>query len=123
MTNPNSHHPDQIALDVKQRLIQITWDDGHVSQYDFDYLRKICPCAGCRPWVHGVGERGVAPDSVKNARGDIRGPEDLSLVGAYALNIRFADGHNTGIYTWQYLRSLCPCEEHAGREAGEGLKG
>lgn len=112
MTESNSRKPDQIALDVKQRIMQITWTDGHVSQYDFDYLRRICPCAECRPWVHGVGERGVMPDKVKNAKGDIASAQDVSLVGSYALNIHFADGHGTGIYTWTYLREMCPCGEH-----------
>jgi DUF971 family protein len=111
-----SHRPLQIQVDTKQRIIQIDWDDGHVSQYDFDYLRHNCPCAECRPWIHGAGEPGISPESVKAARGDLRGPEDLSLVGAYALNIRFADGHASGIYTWPYLRSMCPCAEHSGKE-------
>jgi DUF971 family protein len=114
-----SHKPDQILVDSKRRIVQITWDDAHVSEYDFDYLRSICPCAECRPWVHGVGERGVRPQSAKHARGDIQGPQDLSLVGAYALNVRFADGHATGIYTWPYLRGLCPCAEHAAQRAEE----
>ncbi|MCA1553193.1 MAG: DUF971 domain-containing protein [Chloroflexi bacterium] len=109
--------PSQITVDTKQRIVQVTWDDEHVSQYDFDYLRRICPCADCRPWIHGVGARDVMPAKVKNARGDIRGPQDLSLVGGYALNVEFADGHSTGIYTWQYLRQMCACVEHAGKTA------
>ncbi|MEP7198518.1 MAG: DUF971 domain-containing protein, partial [Chloroflexota bacterium] len=76
------------------------------SQYDFDYLRQKCPCASCRPWVHGVGAIGETPDTVKKSKGDIARAGDVSLVGNYALNIQFADGHGTGIYTWKYLREM-----------------
>ena len=93
--------PSQIALGVPQRILQITWADGHVSQYDFDRLRRHCPCADCN-----LGKLGEPPDKLKAAHGDIARAEDLRLVGSYALNIRFADGHGTGIYTWQYLRAL-----------------
>ncbi len=125
MTQNNPRKPEEIALDLKQRILQIKWGDGHISQYDFDYLRRKCPCAECRPWVHGVGEAGVTPDKVKHAIGDIRSAQDVSLVGSYALNIRFADGHATGIYTWPYLREICPCPEHTAlrdaqqKEAGQ----
>ena len=37
--------------------------------------------------------------------------EDMELVGSYAVRIRFSDGHNTGLYTWSYLRSLGTSEE------------
>jgi DUF971 family protein len=38
---------------------------------------------------------------------------DLKIVGNYALQLTWADGHNSGIYSWEYLRELCPCVEHA----------
>jgi DUF971 family protein len=112
-----SPKPDQISLDLKQGILQIIWLDGHVSQYEFAYLRRHCPCAECRPWIHG-GPVGEIPASVLNANPRIMRAEDVSLVGSYALNIRFADGHATGIYTWPYLREICPCpEDTARREA------
>ena len=112
MSAPHVHKPKFINLDLKQKLMQITWDDDHVSQYEFDSLRRACPCAECRPWTHGIGEPGETPVKVKTAVGNLRSPQDVSLVGAYAVNFRWADGHNTGIYTHDYLRGLCDCEEH-----------
>ena len=112
MSNRNERRPDEVALDLNKRILQVKWMDAHVSQYDFDYLRRKCPCAECRPWTHGVGLVGETPDKVKNARGDIASPQDVQFVGAYALNIHFADGHGAGIYTWAYLREICPCGEH-----------
>src|SRR6266849_1409018 len=119
MSANNARKPDQIALDMKQRLLQITWLDGHVSQYDFDYLRRLCPCANCRPWIHGGSAAREIPESVRSAKGDIANAENVTFVGSYALNIQFADGHGTGIYTWTYLRESCPCAEDSARREGQ----
>ncbi len=40
----------------------------------------------------------------------------MQQVGSYAVQLQWADGHNTGIYTWEYLLALCPCQEHAGAQ-------
>jgi DUF971 family protein len=106
MTTNTSRQPSALALDLKQRILQITWQDGHVSQYDFDVLRRHCPCAECRASEQGVLAVGVAPDKLKDAKGDIAAPAAVKFVGSYAINIQFADGHGTGIYTWPYLRDL-----------------
>ena len=119
MSNRNDRRPEDLALDTNHRILQIKWMDGHVSQYDFDYLRRKCPCAECRPWIHGVGPEGVAPESVLRATGDIGGPQDVQLVGSYAINIQFADGHGAGIYTWPYLREICPCGQHGQTPEGD----
>ena len=107
--------PSGIVVDTEKHLLQVTWNDAHVSLYAFKYLRLECPCAECRPWVHGraVGE---IPEAVKSAPAEIQTASDVSLVGSYALNIRWIDGHAYGIYSWEYLRELCPCEEHAGKK-------
>ncbi|MBI3732663.1 MAG: DUF971 domain-containing protein [Chloroflexi bacterium] len=117
MSNVGARKPEEIALDMTQRILQIKWQDGHISQYGFDALRRACPCAECRPWTHGGGAVGVMPDKVRLATGDIVSPQDVSFVGSYALNIHFADGHTTGIYTWPYLRDICPCPDHTAQRA------
>ncbi len=119
VTDPGNK-PRGIVVDVENRLMQISWGDGHDSIYDFALLRHLCPCAECRPWIEGVGEVGAVPESVRQASIDIRSLQDVSPVGSYALNIRWADGHASGIYTFEYLRRLCPCEEHRERRALEG---
>ncbi len=112
--------PKQIIVDVQNRLMQIIWADGHESIYEFGDLRRACPCAECQPWVHGVGKVGDVPESVRNAASELNSASDVSRVGAYAINLRWADGHSTGIYTFEYLRSICPCEEHAANRRQEG---
>lgn len=90
--------------EIKQEsdeLLRITWGDGHVCKYGAPQLRRACPCAQCvNEWT---GQRVLKPDLV---------PEDLvinefDLVGRYALNFRWSDGHETGIYSFRYLRELC----------------
>lgn len=114
--------PQKVLVDVDNKLIQINWADGHESVYDFTYLRRACPCAECRPWVHGIGRVGESPDEVLQAVGELADASDVSMVGGYALHFNWADGHTTGIYQFEYLRELCPCEEcEASRGAGERI--
>ena len=89
---------------VEGCLVHVTWADGHRSVYANRQLREACPCAGCVNEL--TGERMLDPASV---RPDIRADE-ISLVGRYAIKIRWSDGHATGIYTFQRLRADCPCE-------------
>lgn len=82
----------------------IEWEDSHQSTYAFRYLRQNCGCAGCRNEI--TGERILNPESVDS---ELKGLK-VDLVGNYALQIRFSDAHNTGIYPFKVLRQLCPCE-------------
>ncbi len=108
--------PQKILVDIENKLIQISWADGHESIYDFTYLRRACPCAECRPWIEGVGKPGEMPESVRNAIGELKAVTDVSTIGGYAIHFAWADGHRYGIYNFEYLRELCPCEEHAGKK-------
>jgi len=103
--------PDVIDPSLERQTIAITWMDGHHSSYGFELLRWSCPCAICR------GEGGV-PGVL--AHTEKLTPEQTALVdvgpvGNYAMSIAWKDGHTTGIYSWQYLRRLCPCPECTGR--------
>ena len=90
--------PTEINHIKARGLVRITWDDGHVGEYEQEYLRGYCPCALCQG--HGAQRRFV--DTPGATLVDIRG------VGNYAIELRWQDGHSTGIYTFDYLRSLCP---------------
>ncbi len=82
-------------------LLRITWADGRVCDYQAAALRRACPCAQCvNEWT---GERTLKPEAISNEV-EIN---DVSIVGRYALNFRWGDGHETGIYSFQYLRDLC----------------
>lgn len=93
--------------------MQIDWEGGHQSAYTADRLRWACPCAECR------GEAG-APGRLSRVRSlsdeELR-IQDVTLVGQYALQIRFESGHSDGLYTFTYLRGLCDCEECRGRRS------
>jgi DUF971 family protein len=102
--------PQKILVDVENKLLQINWRDGHESVYNFTYLRRACPCAECQPWKEGIGKPGEFPESVLKAIGDLKAVSDVTMVGGYAIQFKWTDGHLTGIYSWDYLREICPCE-------------
>lgn len=84
--------------------IEIQWDNaGHVGVYEARALRLACGCAAC---VEEMSSRPILdPETVPP---DVAA-EALRLVGAYALHIRWSDGHDSGIYPWERLLALCPC--------------
>jgi DUF971 family protein len=84
--------------------VSIEWDQaGHVWLYPAWELRLACPCAGCVEEM--TGRALLNPASVAL---DVR-PVSLELVGSYGLRIRWSDGHDTGIYTFEQLRKRCGC--------------
>ncbi|HEV2707900.1 MAG TPA: DUF971 domain-containing protein [Pyrinomonadaceae bacterium] len=89
--------------------VRVTWADGRICRYTAAELRRACPCAQCvNEWT---GERMLQPASIA----DDLSIADLDLVGRYALTFRFGDQHQTGIYSFRYLRELC---ERAEDESG-----
>lgn len=92
--------------------VEITWSDGHTSRYDFPYLRDHCPCALCndeREKKHKLsattGSTGVLPMFKPKVKA-----KSATAVGNYAIQIEFTDGHSTGIFSFDYLREICPCD-------------
>lgn len=114
--------PRKKPADIKVRVstgagVDIVWADGHSSHYDFAYLREQCPCAMCdderRKKENLTAHAGSGPGAVLpmfKPRPTARGAK---AVGNYALQIDFSDGHTTGIYSYDYLRTICPCDECA----------
>jgi DUF971 family protein len=81
--------------------LRITWADAKVCRFDAPALRRACPCAQCvNEWT---GQRMLKPEAVS----ETVQIQDISIVGRYALNFRWSDGHETGIYSFGYLRELC----------------
>lgn len=105
-----STDPEHIAVS-KSRGIEIDWKDGHHSAYGIEYLRDYCPCAGCTG-AHGTEPR---PKSMEKSSNPFQmyKPRERMLgiepVGSYALRIKWADGHDAGIYSYSHLRQICPC--------------
>jgi DUF971 family protein len=88
--------------------LRVVWNDGRVCRYGAAALRRVCPCAQCVNEF--TGERMLRAESVP----DELQIESVELVGRYALNFRWSDGHQTGIYSFRYLRELC--EQEGGDE-------
>jgi DUF971 family protein len=100
--------PRTIRLHGEGNDLVIEWADGHHSSYSYPYLRDRCPCATCLDSEPAPSwESGPLP---MFGSGPLK-PENAELVGRYALQIYWSDGHSTGIYTFDYLRELCPCAD------------
>lgn len=80
---------------------EIDWADGHRGIYPHQILRGYCPCAGCQ------GHSG----EIRFIEGGETSIKTIEPVGDYALSFEWGDGHNTGIYTFRYLRALCQCPQ------------
>jgi DUF971 family protein len=100
--------PKSITLDKIAGVLQITWNDDLVCHYPLAELREACPCVECRGGHQFMGQE-FEPDNLlalKPARA--YGVQSIDMIGNYALQPTWDDGHHTGIYTWDYLRRLCP---------------
>lgn len=90
--------PLEIRPLMVSKVMEVDWADGHTSRYSFERLRVECPCADCK---------GHSPEQAKVITGkEGIGITNIEPVGNYAVKLYFEDGHNTGIYSWEYLRHL-----------------
>lgn len=117
---------DPLHLAVsKSKGLKIDWSDGHQSSYSCEYLRDECPCASC------TGAHGTEPQKSDYSKPKAADPfqmykpklkmNAIEEVGTYAVRINWNDGHNTGIYSFEHLRRICPCEECAKARAASEL--
>ncbi len=90
---------------VSESELSIVWSDEHKSVFQSRYLRENCRCALCIEELTGrkLLDISTIPKDIK--------PLKISYVGRYAIHIQWSDGHSTGIYPFELLRKLCPCEE------------
>jgi DUF971 family protein len=93
--------------------VEIDWKDGHRSAWSFTWLRDACPCATCneerehanrQPGEPKPKPQGLLPMYQAPAR-----PLEATPVGKYAIRFKWSDGHESGIYSWDYLRRMCQC--------------
>ncbi len=99
--------PTALRKDGPDRLV-IEWGDGHRGVYTWRHLRENCPCASCRE------EKSQPANPLRVLKpGELLPPAPTAMpaVGRYAYKIVWNDGHETGIYTLEYLRSLCQCPQ------------
>jgi DUF971 family protein len=104
--------PEHIAIS-KSKGMKIDWKDGHLSEYSCAYLRDECPCATCTG-AHGTTPQkstySTAPASPFQMYKPAIRMVSVEEVGNYAVRIVWNDGHNTGIYSFEHLRRICPCK-------------
>ena len=113
-TESGAPTPKALHKDGPDRLI-IDSDDGHHSVYAWKHLRAHCPCAGCRE------ERDKPPDPFRILKANELvplAPVSMPRVGRYAYKIVWSDGHDTGIFTLEHLRSLCQCPQCSSSSGG-----
>ena len=93
------------SLELEDGDVVVEWGDGHRSRYGAKYLRVNCGCAEC---VEEWSRRRILDPATVSA--DIAA-EDYLMVGRYAVQFLWSDGHYTGIYPFDVLRKLCDCAE------------
>ena len=98
--------------------VDIDWKDGHVSHFTFQWLRDACPCATCDEERKKTNRRPGEP--VQQAasllplfKEKLR-PKEVQSVGKYAIKFSWNDSHDLGLYSWKFLREICPCVECKG---------
>lgn len=88
---------------------------AHRSHYSFQYLRDACPCATCEEEREQSGRNYGEPPKPKAGAlpmyRDPARPIEVAPVGRYAISFVWNDGHRAGIYSWEFLRTWCPCAE------------
>jgi DUF971 family protein len=103
--------PEHIAIS-KSKGIKIDWRDRHRSEFAVEFLRDQCPCASCTG-AHGTEPQKTNYSAPVNDAFPMYKPKlkilNVEPIGAYAMKIDWSDGHNTGIYSFDYLRNICPC--------------
>ncbi len=108
--------PEKVrVLLTEGKGLEIDWTDGHKSAWSFAWLRDACPCATC---VDERTQQGRKLGQPKPASAVLLPmytpppkPASAHAVGRYAIQFNWADGHSGGIYSWEYLRRVCQCQE------------
>jgi DUF971 family protein len=96
--NRNTPRPTEIKLHQKSRLLEIAFDDGKRYSLPCEYLRVFSPSAEVRG--HGPGQ-----EVLQVGKRDVE-IKEIEPVGNYAVKLAFSDGHDTGLYSWEYLHEL-----------------
>ncbi len=107
-TESTGQAPAHLDL-ARDRGLTVRWSDGTSSFYPIGYLRRMSPSADARVLREQLAKNPltVLPAAPPGSDGPLTA-SGAELVGNYAIRIRFSDGHNTGLYSWEYLRQIDP---------------
>lgn len=106
--NDAGSSPKDLTLKLKEQVLHVEWADGVRSTYSLATLRRNCPCATCRTERESQSAnplRILKSDPVR-----LR-VTNAKLVGNYAIQFEWSDGHNTGIFDFRFLRGLSAAQE------------
>jgi DUF971 family protein len=93
-----------VSLEPIGTELAIKWDDGLESFIPLEALRRHCPCAGCKGEVDIMGNLYKGPDKALSPTSfQLR---QIGIVGGYGVQPAWADGHSTGIFSFDYLRRM-----------------
>ncbi|MCX7213717.1 MAG: DUF971 domain-containing protein [Burkholderiales bacterium] len=112
--DPNTLRPTEIVVHKRSRILELAFDDGMRFQLPFELLRVYSPSAEVRG--HGPGQ-----EVLQVGKRDID-VDSLEQVGHYAVQPHFSDGHNTGIFSWDYLHWLGANQLQLWRDYDERLR-
>jgi len=96
--DPNTPHPTEIKLHQASRILEIGFSNGRTFRLPYEFLRVYSPSAEVRG--HGPGQ-----ETLQVGKRDVT-ISTIEAVGHYALRPTFSDGHDSGIYSWDYLYDL-----------------
>jgi DUF971 family protein len=85
------------------RELAVQWSDGTESYFELERLRRACPCAACGGEPDVLGNIARPNVTYSSQSFELTG---FGIVGGYALQPRWADGHDSGLYSFQYLKRL-----------------
>ena len=106
------NNPASITANRNEKILSIQWKDQHRSDYGFTLLRYACPCVECKGGHEYMSDRpdpkifSMPPEDAEKTQ-----IQNVVSVGSYAISIEWEDGHQYGIYNWDFLRALCPCND------------
>lgn len=92
--------PRNVRVHKEQGILELVWSDHEISRLPFRTVRQNCRCAVCVDEF--TGRQLLNPESVPE---DL-GVDEISLCGNYALRVRWSDQHDSGLFTWNHLRSI-----------------
>ena len=95
--------PQQVKI-LKKDKLKIIWENSTETILSLKYMRDECPCAGCKGET--ILLKTYRPPAPKVITPEMYQVKNLEVVGDYAIQVTWKDGHNTGIYSWDYIKQL-----------------
>ena len=110
--------PTNIVVHQQSKVLELTYDNGNAYRLPFEFLRVVSPSAEVQG--HGPGQ-----ETLQTGKREVL-IANIEPVGHYALKPSFSDGHDSGLYSWDYLQFLCEnhaalWKEHLDKLAAAGL--